>query len=46
VRAEDKLRDWRVMLPATSTLERLVAAEVTHATTDEIDKLFLCSARC
>ena len=32
--AEDKLREWRVMLPATSTLERLVAAEVTHATTD------------
>lgn len=34
VRAGDKLRDWRVMLPAMSTLERLVAAEVTHATTD------------
>jgi len=34
VRAEDKLREWRVMLPATSTLERLVAAEATHATTD------------
>ena len=34
LRAEDKLRDWRVMLPATSTLERLVAAEVTHAATD------------
>ena len=32
--AEDKLREWRVMLPATSTLERLVAAEATHATTD------------
>jgi TnpA family transposase len=33
VRAEDKLRGWHVMLPATSTLERLVTAEVTHATT-------------
>lgn len=33
VRAEDKLRDWRVMLPAASTLERIVVAEVTHATT-------------
>jgi hypothetical protein len=31
-RAEIKLREWRVMLPATSTLERLVVAEVTHAT--------------
>jgi hypothetical protein len=34
VRAGDRLRDWRVMLPAMSTLERLVAAEVAHATTD------------
>ena len=33
VRAEDKLRDWHVMLPAASTLERLVTAEVTQATT-------------
>jgi hypothetical protein len=33
-RAEDQLREWRVMLPASSTLERLVAAEVTRATTD------------
>ena len=33
-RAEDKLREWGVMLPAASTLDRLVAAEVTHATTD------------
>ena len=33
VRAEDRLRDWRVMLPAANTLERLVAAEVKHATT-------------
>ena len=38
-RAEDKLREWRVMLPATSTLERLVAAEVTQATTDLFDKI-------
>jgi len=37
VRAEDKLRDWRVMLPATSTLERLVVAAVTHATTNLYD---------
>ena len=37
MRAEDKLRDWRVMLPATSTLERLVVAEVTHATTNLYD---------
>ena len=37
VRAEDKLRDWRVMLPAMSTLERLVVAEVTHATTNLYD---------
>jgi hypothetical protein len=28
VRAEDKLREWGVMLPAASTLDRLVAAEV------------------
>ncbi len=34
LRAEEKLREWRVMLPATSTLERLVRAEVMHATTD------------
>jgi TnpA family transposase len=33
VRAEGKLRDWHVMLPAASTLERLVTAEVTQATT-------------
>jgi hypothetical protein len=32
--AEDRLREWRVMLPASSTLERLVTAEVTQATTD------------
>lgn len=32
-RAEDKLRDWLVMLPAAGTLERIVVAEVTHATT-------------
>lgn len=32
-RAEDRLRGWRVMLPAVSTLERLVSAEVAHATT-------------
>ena len=38
-RAEDKLREWRVMLPAVSTLERLVAAEVTHATTDLFDMM-------
>src|SRR4051812_10247189 len=31
-RAEDKPREWRVMLPAVGTLERLVAAEVAHAT--------------
>ena len=30
-RAEDRLREWRVMLPAHSTLERLVTAEVTRA---------------
>jgi TnpA family transposase len=35
--AEDKLRDWRVMLPAMSTLERLVGAEVMHATTGLFD---------
>jgi len=29
-RAEDRLREWRVMLPASSTLERLITAEVTH----------------
>ena len=32
VRAEGKLRGWHVMLPAISTLDRLVTAEVTHAT--------------
>ena len=31
-RAEDKLRDWLVMLPAAGTLEQIVVAEVTHAT--------------
>jgi hypothetical protein len=30
-RAEDRLREWRVMLPASSTLERLVTAEVTQS---------------
>src|SRR5271165_1245712 len=33
-RAEDKLREWRVMLPAASTLDRIVIAEVTYATTN------------
>lgn len=32
-RAEDKLREWRVMLPAVSTLERIIVAEVSQATT-------------
>jgi len=32
VRAKDRLRDWRVTLPATSTLQRLVVAEVAQAT--------------
>ena len=31
--AEDKLHAWRVMQPATITLERLIATEVTQATT-------------
>src|SRR5271166_3409392 len=31
-RAEDKLREWHVMLPAVSTLERIAVAEVTYAT--------------
>jgi hypothetical protein len=35
--AEDRLRDGRVMLPATSTLERLVGTEVMHATTSLFD---------
>ena len=38
-RAEDRLREWRVMLPAPSTLERLVTAEVTRATTDLYTKI-------
>ena len=38
-RAEDRLREWRVMLPASSTLERLVTAEVTQATTDLYGKI-------
>ncbi|HVC61566.1 MAG TPA: Tn3 family transposase [Acetobacteraceae bacterium] len=33
-RAEHKLREWRVMLPAVSTLERIAVAEVTYATTN------------
>ncbi len=33
-RAEDKLREWRVMLPAVSTLERIAVAEVTYSTTN------------
>ena len=39
LRAEEKLREWRVMLPATSTLERLVRAEVMHATTDLFERV-------
>ncbi len=31
VLAEDKLREWRIMLPAVSTLERLAVAQVAHA---------------
>ena len=31
-RAEGKLREWRVMLPAVSTLERIAVAEVTYVT--------------
>ena len=38
-RAEDRLREWHVMLPAPSTLERLVTAEVTRATTDLYTKV-------
>jgi len=38
-RAEDRLREWRVMLPAPSTLERLITAEVTRATTDLYTKV-------
>src|SRR5208282_5739927 len=38
-RAEDRLREWRVILPASSTLERLVTAEVTQATTDLYGKI-------
>ena len=38
-RAEEKLRDWRIMLPAISTLERIVVAEVTHATTTLFDSV-------
>ena len=37
--AEDRLREWRVMLPASSTLERMVTAEVTQATTDLFGKI-------
>ena len=37
--AENKLRDWRVMVPAMSTLERLVGAEVAHATTSLFDRI-------
>ncbi len=37
--AEDKLRDWRVLVPAMSTLERLVGAEVAHATISLFDKV-------
>ncbi len=36
-RAEEKLRDWRIMLPAASTLGRIVATEVAHATTTLFD---------
>jgi len=39
-RAEDRLREWRVMLPAPSTLERLVTAEVTRATTRSVHQNF------
>ena len=33
-RAEDRLRGWRVMLPAASTLERIVASVAAHTTAD------------
>ena len=39
VRAEDRLRDWHVMLPAPRTLERLVVAEVTQATTQLYERV-------
>ncbi len=32
--AEDKLRGWRVMLPAASTLDRIVASVAAHTTAD------------
>ena len=33
-RAEDKLRGWRVMLPAASTLDRIVNSVASHTTAD------------
>jgi hypothetical protein len=34
VRAEHKLRSWRIMLPAPGTLERIVNSVVAQATTE------------
>ncbi|MBF0333917.1 MAG: DUF4158 domain-containing protein [Alphaproteobacteria bacterium] len=36
-RVEDRLRGWRIVLPAQGTLERLVASEVTRATATLFD---------
>jgi Domain of unknown function (DUF4158) len=34
IRAEGRLRGWQIMLPGTSTLERIVASVVAHTTAD------------
>ncbi len=34
IQAEEKLRGWQLMLPGTSTLDRIVASVVAHTTAD------------
>src|SRR3954464_356653 len=39
VRVEGRLRDWRIMLPALGTLQRIVTSEVARATASLFDKV-------
>src|SRR3954468_15250203 len=39
VRVEGRLRDWRIMLPAPGTLQRIVTSEVARATASLFDKV-------
>src|SRR3954465_3424499 len=39
VQVEGRLRDWRIMLPAPGTLQRIVTSEVARATASLFDKV-------